>query len=49
VGLGLLGVCFLVARLGRMVRGSRGPADGTTWRARPVPVDGAALRSGQRT
>ncbi len=49
VGLGLLAVCFAIARLGRMVRGNRGASDGTTWRARPVPVDGAALRSGQRT
>ncbi len=49
VGLGLLAVCFAVARLGHLVRGGHRPADTLAWRARPVPIDGTALRSGQRT
>jgi peptidoglycan/LPS O-acetylase OafA/YrhL len=49
VGLGLLAVGFAIARLARLVRGEdRRPADAPAWRARPVPMDGAALRSGQR-
>ncbi|WP_375771890.1 acyltransferase [Archangium gephyra] len=48
VGLGLLAVTFAVARLWQLVRGGGRPSDSTTWRARPVPMGGAALRSGQR-
>jgi acyltransferase len=48
VGLALLAVCYAIARLGKLVRGER-PSNATTWRARPVPINGAALRSGQRT
>ncbi|WPB74408.1 heparan-alpha-glucosaminide N-acetyltransferase domain-containing protein [Archangium violaceum] len=49
VGLGLLAVCFAIARLWQVVRGKRSPSsDATTWRARPVPMSNAALRSGQR-
>jgi hypothetical protein len=49
VGLGLLAVCFAIARLWQLVRGGRRPStDSTTWRARPVPMGGAAIRSGQR-
>ncbi|WNG49458.1 acyltransferase [Archangium minus] len=49
VGLGLLAVCYALARLAKLLRGSNRPADNTKWRARPVPIDSAALRSGQRT
>jgi len=48
VGLGLLAVCFAVPRLWNLVRGGRPSSDATTWRARPVPLGGAAFRSGQR-
>ncbi|WP_239014394.1 acyltransferase family protein [Archangium violaceum] len=49
VGLGLLAVCYAIARLAKLIRGGRRASDTTKWRARPVPIDGAALRSGQRT
>lgn len=48
VGLVLLAVCYAIARVGKWIRGER-RTQATTWRARPVPIDGAALRSGQRT
>ncbi len=48
VGLGLLAVCFAVARLWQRVAGDRRSTDSTPWRARPVPIDGAAIRSGHR-
>jgi peptidoglycan/LPS O-acetylase OafA/YrhL len=49
VGVGLLAVCFGIARLAKLVRGvGRPPAAAPAWRARPVPMDGATLRSGQR-
>jgi len=49
IGFGLLAVCFAIARLGSLVRGGeRRTAEAPAWRARPVPLDGAALRSGQR-
>jgi hypothetical protein len=49
IGLGLLAVCFAIARLAKLVRGeSRRPADNAAWRAQPMPMDGSALRSGQR-
>ncbi|MGZ3459560.1 MAG: acyltransferase family protein, partial [Archangium sp.] len=47
VGLGVLAVCYALARLWQRVRGSR-PSATTTWRARPVPIASPALRSGQR-
>jgi acyltransferase len=49
VGLGLLAVCFAISRLWQVVRGkTRSATDATTWRARPVPLSDAAIRSGQR-
>ncbi|HEX8818903.1 MAG TPA: acyltransferase family protein [Archangium sp.] len=49
IGIGLLAVCFAIARLASLVRGGqRRSADAQAWRARPVVMDGAALRSGQR-
>jgi uncharacterized membrane protein len=47
VGLGLLAVCFAVARLASLVRG-RHPVEATAWRARPLSIDSAGLRPGQR-
>lgn len=50
LGLALLAVCFALSRLWRLVRGGRrSSTDSMAWRARPVPMNGAALRSGQRT
>ena len=49
IGVGLLAVCFAISRLASLLRGGeRRPADAQAWRARPVPMDGASLRSGQR-
>jgi acyltransferase len=46
-GLGLLAICFAIARLARLVRGGRA-TESTPWRARPLAIDGASMRSGQR-
>ncbi|WP_233262050.1 acyltransferase [Vitiosangium sp. GDMCC 1.1324] len=48
VGVALLAVCYALARLGKLIRGRRHSADSATWRARPVPMNGTPMRSGQR-